>query len=99
MMGDKPIRAQRAMNFLNSQSKLQLQFFGIQDREQLIVRAKKYIVKETLAKEVLMEANFLKARADQFKSAFKFLFDNGLPSFWNEEGIIITKDDYLSLWN
>ena len=29
MMGDKPIQAQRAINFLNSQSKMQLQFVGI----------------------------------------------------------------------
>lgn len=46
-----------------------------------------------------MKANFLKARADQFKHAFKFLFDNGLPSFWNEEGIIISENDYLYLCN
>ena len=68
---------------------MQLQFFGIQDRAELIVQAKKYIVKETLAKEVLMKANFLKVRAHQFKHAFKFLFDNRFPSFRNEEGIII----------
>ena len=37
MMGDKPIQAQRAINFLNSQSKMQLQFFGIQDRVELIM--------------------------------------------------------------
>lgn len=29
MMGDKPIQAQRAINFLNSQSKMQLQFARI----------------------------------------------------------------------
>ena len=46
-----------------------------------------------------MKANFLKARVDQFKQSFKFLFDNGFPSFWNEEGIIIPEDDYLSMWN
>ena len=84
MMDDKPIQAQRAINFLNYQSKMQLQFYGVQDREELIVHAKKYIVKETLAKEVLMKENVLKVRAHQFKHAFKFLFDNGLPSFWNK---------------
>ena len=41
MMGDKPIQAQWAINFLNSQSKMQLQFVGIQDRADLIMRAKK----------------------------------------------------------
>ena len=99
MMGEKPVQAQRAINFLNSQSKMQLQFAGIQDKADLIMHSKKYIVKESLAKEVLVKANFLKERADQFKQAFKFMFDNGLPSFWNEEGIIIAEDDYLSVWN
>ena len=46
-----------------------------------------------------MKANFLKARANQFKQAFKFLFDNGFPNFWNEEGIMIPEEDYLSVWN
>ena len=98
MMGDKPIQEQKSINFLNSQSKMQLQFSRIQDRAKLIVQANKYIVKETLAKEVLMKSNFLKERADQFRQAFKFLFDNGLSSFWNEVGIMISESDYFSLW-
>ena len=32
-----------------------LQLVGIQDRAKLIVQAKKYIVKDTMAKEVLMK--------------------------------------------
>lgn len=35
-MGDKPIQAQKDINFLNSQSRTQLQFAGIQDRVGLI---------------------------------------------------------------
>jgi len=50
-MGDKPIQTQKSINILNSQSKTQLQFAGIQDRADLIARAKKYIVKDELAKE------------------------------------------------
>jgi len=49
-MGDKPIQAHTSINFLNSQSKMQLRFAGIQDMAELIVQAKKYIVKDTLAK-------------------------------------------------
>ena len=54
---------------------------GIQDRAELIVQAKKYIVKDALAIEVLMKANFLRARVEQFMHVFKNFFDNGLPSF------------------
>ena len=88
-MGDKPIQAQKAINFLNSQSKTQLQFAGIQDRADLIAQAKNYIVKDDLAKEVAMKANFLKTRAEQFKNMFKNIFSHGLPNFWDEEGAMI----------
>ena len=59
-MGDKSIQDEKAINFLNSQSKMQLQFAGIQDIAYLIAQAKKYIVKDALAKEVVMKANFMK---------------------------------------
>ena len=84
-MGDKPIQAQKAINFHNSQSKTQLQFAGIQDKAYLIAQAKKYIVKAALAKEVAMKNNFLKTRAEQFKNMFKNRFSDGLPNFWDEE--------------
>ena len=70
-----------------------------QDRADLIIQDKKYIVKESLYKEVLMKADFLKARADQFKQAFKFLFDNGLPSFWDNEALIVSEHDFLTMLN
>ena len=78
-MGDKPIQAQRAINFLNSQSKTQLQFAGIQYRVDLIVQAKKYIVKDSLAREVALKATFLTSRAEDFKNMFKNIFIQGIP--------------------
>ena len=48
-MGVNHVQAQRAINFLNSQSKTQLQFACIQDRADLIIQSKKYIVKDSLA--------------------------------------------------
>ena len=97
-MGDKPIQAQQAINFLNSQSKTQLQFVGIQNRVDLIARAKKYIVKDALAKEATMKANFLKTKAEQFKNIFRNLFNRGLPNFWDDEGAMMAENDYLSQW-
>ena len=95
-MGDKRVQAQRAINFLNSQSKTQLQFAGIQDRVDLIVQAKKYIVKDRLEREVALKEKFLKGRAEEFKNMFKNVLTQGLPSSWDEEGIVITKNEYLS---
>ena len=59
-IGDKPIQSQKAINFLNSQSKTKLQFAGIQDSDDIISQAKKYIVKDTLEREVALKDNFLK---------------------------------------
>ena len=95
-MGDKPIQAQRAINFLNSQSKTQLQFAGIQDRADLIIQAKKFIVKDTLAREVALKENFLKSRVEQFKNMFKNVFNQGFLSFWDEEGTVVAENEYLS---
>lgn len=63
-MSDKPIQDQRARNFLNSQSKTQLQFVVIQHWYDLIVQAKKYIVKDNLSRKVALKENFLKDRAE-----------------------------------
>ena len=95
-MGDKLIQAQKAINFLNSQSKTQLQFTGIQDMADLISQAKKYIVKDTLAREVELKANFLKTRVEQFKNIFRNVFSQGLPNFWDEEGMMVAENDYFS---
>ena len=91
-MGDKPIQAQKAINFLNSQSKTQLQFAGIQDRVDLIVQAKKYIVKDNLAREVALKANFLKSWVEQFKNMFINVFIQGFPNFQYEEGTMVAEN-------
>lgn len=95
-MGDKPIEDRKAINFLNSQSKTQLQFKGIRDRADLIAQEKKYIVKDTLAREVALKVNFLKTRVEQFKNMFRNLFSHGFPNFWDEEGVMVAENDYLS---
>ena len=94
-MGHKHVQAKNAINFLNSQSKIELQFASIQDRFDLIVQAKKYIVKDSLAREVTSKADFLIGRAEYFEIMFKNVFSQGLPSFWDEEGEIIFENDYL----
>lgn len=95
-MGDKPVQAQKAINFLNSQSKTQLQFAGIQDRADLIAQAKNYIVKDTLAREVALKEKFLKSTTEQFKNMFRNVFSQGLHNFWDEEGIMVAKNEYLA---
>ena len=63
----------------------------------LIDQARKYIVEDALANEMAMNANNLRTRVEKVMHMFKNLFDNGLPSFWNEEGAMIVEGYYLSL--
>lgn len=78
-MGDEPTLAQNAINFLNSQNKAQLQFVGVKNRFDLLVQAKKYVIKDSLAKEVIAKANHLVQRAQDFKTLFKYVFNQGFP--------------------
>ena len=56
-LGDKPLQAQSAINFLNSRTKTQLEFEGIQDRTDLIAQDKKYIIKEKMLQDTTTKAN------------------------------------------
>ena len=44
----------------------------------------------------LKKYNLLKTRAEQFKNMFKNVFNQGLPNFWDEEGIMVAKNEYLA---
>lgn len=93
-MRDKPLQAYNVINYLNSRTKSQLHFVGIQDRADLIAQARKYIIKDRLVKDMSTKANFLLCRVEYFKIIFKDMFSEGLPNFWNEQGICIPKSEY-----
>ena len=95
-MGDKPTLAQNAINFLNSQNKAQLQFVGVTNRFDLLVQAKKYVIKDSLAKEVIAKANHLVKRDRDFKTLFKDVFKQSLPFLWIEEGMLVLEVNYLT---
>lgn len=95
-MGDKPTLAYNDINFLNSQNKAQLQFAGVTNIFDLLVQAKKYVIKDSLAKEVIAKANHLVQRAQDFKTLFKDVFNQGLPFFWIKEGMLVSEVNYLT---
>ena len=51
---------------------------------------KKFIHKHHLMKTI-------QDRTDEFKQEFKELFEDGLPSFWDEEGRMFSQEHYHSL--
>ena len=80
-LGDKPLQAQNAINYLNSRTKTELQFEGIQDRTDLIAQSKKYIIKDKMLQNNTAKANFMLDRVSDFKVIFQNVFEHGLPSF------------------
>ena len=48
-------------------------------------------------KVVQDKANTMSSQIKDFKLAFKDLFDDGLPSFWDDEGRLFSQEQYHSL--
>ena len=69
-LGGKPTIAQAAINLLISQTNVQLQFAGVQNRVDLLFNAKKYIMKKHIIDVVIEKANFLLQRRKIFQNDF-----------------------------
>ena len=86
-MERKPLAtAQNALNFLNSLTYQKLHDIGVKDRISIVLWAKKFIHKHHLMQTVQDRADEMLSQVNNFKQAFKELFEYGLPSFWDEEG-------------
>ena len=75
-----------AVNFLNSLTYQNLQDIGIKYRVAIILWAKKFINKHQLMKVVQDKENQMSSQIKDFRLHFKDLFDDGLPSFWDDKG-------------
>jgi len=78
--------AQNTLNFLNSLTYQKLHDMGIKDRISIVLWAKKFIHKHHLMKMVQDRADEMVLQVNNFKQVFKELFEDGMPSFWDEEG-------------
>ena len=86
-MEKKPLNtAQNALNFLNSLTYQKLQEIGIKDRVAIVLWSKKFINKHQLMKVVQDKVNAMSSWISDSRRAFRELFEDGLPSFWDEEG-------------
>ena len=94
-LGYKPFQAQNAINFLNSRTKTQLYFAGIEDIAYLIAQARKYIIKDRLLKGITSKANYLLRRVDDFKIIFKDVFEQGLLNILDEHGLFLSDIEYI----
>ena len=85
-MENKPLNTtQNALNFLNSITYQNLQEIGIEDIVAIVLWSKKFINKHQLMKVVQDKVNAMSSRINDFRRAFTELFEDGLPSFWDDE--------------
>ena len=86
-----------AINFLNSLTYQDLQDIGIKDRVFVILWAKNFISKHQLMKVLQEKSNQMSSQVKDFKMTFQKLFDDGLSSFWDDEGRLFSQEQYHSL--
>ena len=70
---------------------------GIKDRISIVLCAKRFIHKHHLMKTVQDKSEELLLQVNNFKQDFKELFEDGLPSFWDEEGQMFSQKNYHNL--
>ena len=97
-MEKKPLNtAQNALNFLNSLTYQNLQEIRIKDRVAIVLWSKKFINKHQLIKVVQDKSNAMSSHINDFKRAFKEIFEDSLPSFQDDEGKLFSQEHYHSL--
>ena len=74
-----------------------MQDIGIKDRVAIVLWEKKFINKHQLMKVVQDKVNKRSSQIKDFRTAFKYLFDDCLPSFWDDEGWLFSQEQYHSL--
>ena len=89
--------AQNTLNFLNSLTYQKLHEMGIKDRVSIVMWAKKIIHKHHLIKTVQDKSEGFLLQVNNFRQDFKELFEDGLPSFWDEEGRMFSQEHYHNL--
>ena len=63
----------------------------------IVLWTKNFIHKHHLMKTVQDRADEMVSQVNNFKQVFKELFEDGLPSFWDEEGRMFSQEHYHSL--
>lgn len=95
-MGDKPLKAYRVIRYLNLRTKAQLTFAGIQDREEIIAQAKKYIIKYHMVNDLISKGNFMMRRVRDFQRIVFARFAKVLESrryMLSKKSLLANKND------
>ena len=89
--------AQNAINFLSRAPSSELQILKVKNMTASLVDARKFLQKYNLMNEVREKMSQIRNQVQIFKQAILPLFGYGLPSFWNNEDVLILESEYKEL--
>ena len=98
MMHKDPMpKAQSVIKFLKFSSDESLRAFMIPDRFQMIHSIQRIIDKDKILQKVIAKIEELQKEIKEVYSLFKPLIEKGLPHFWDEDNVVLKKEDYDNL--
>ena len=86
--------AQNAINFLSKAPASELQILKVSNMTVLLVDARRVLQKYTLLNAVRGKMSQIQKQVQEFKQAFLPLSGYGLPSFWDNENMLIAGHEY-----
>ena len=94
-LGNRPDEANELIHFLNTQTKQQLEEFGIRDRTGTILEIKKVFTKRTLMQNLERRCSDMQEEITAFKKIFDILLNKGLPSPLVSEDKLMDLESYV----
>ena len=89
----KPLDStQNVVNLLKTFTYEDMQEIRIRDRLTIILWARKFINKHSLVKFVQEKADQMLLLIKDFKQIFQYIFYEGLPCFWDNDGSLFSKE-------
>ena len=87
--------AKNAIEFLRSLSDNLVSKYGIQKKVATISGARKVIAKHRMLDTTLTKIDIIDHKVKEVIKLFKPLVDRGVPLFWEENGPLLSQNDYL----
>ena len=90
-LNKKPVdTSKNTVNFLNNLSKEYLRTMGIKEKITVITWARKVVGKHHHIETVQKKIDIMQHQVNIFKGSFVSLFQKGFPSFWEEDGKLLS---------
>lgn len=96
-LGEKPEEAIQLINFLNSQSREELEQKDIEDRTGTILEIKKVLAKKNLMLNLERRCQSIQGHIDEFMIKYNILREKGLPNLLVINNKLMKHEDYIDI--